>query len=131
MILLSDERIKGGCYTKLPGGGLEYGEGPRDCALREAREELGQEVEIIRHLHTTEEFVQSAFYAHDQVVAIYFEAKLKEPARFRTSAELHSYEGNGEDEESFRWAEWSSLQTSDFSFDTDRALIRKLKDEEG
>lgn len=129
-LLLSDERIKGGHYVKLPGGGLEYGEGPIDCAKREALEELGQEVEIKRHLHTTEEFVQSAFYEDDQVIAIYYEAEFKESPKFWVSEEHHDYVGNGEDEESFRWVDWDSLEESHMSFPTDQALIRKLKREE-
>jgi hypothetical protein len=30
-ILVADEYIRGGFYTKFPGGGLEFGEGTRDC----------------------------------------------------------------------------------------------------
>ena len=29
-VLVSDELIRGGYYTKFPGGGLEYGEGTRE-----------------------------------------------------------------------------------------------------
>ena len=34
-LLVSDEFIRGGYYTKFPGGGLEFGEGTRDCLKRE------------------------------------------------------------------------------------------------
>ena len=40
-ILVADEYIRGGLYTKFPGGGLEFGEGTRDCLKRELKEELG------------------------------------------------------------------------------------------
>ena len=30
-VLVSDEYIKKNCITKFPGGGLEFGEGTRDC----------------------------------------------------------------------------------------------------
>ena len=33
-VLVSDELIRGKQYTKFPGGGLEYGEGTRDCLRR-------------------------------------------------------------------------------------------------
>ncbi|MCR4328425.1 MAG: NUDIX domain-containing protein [Patescibacteria group bacterium] len=32
----------------LPGGGMEHGESPWDCVVREAREETGLEVEIVK-----------------------------------------------------------------------------------
>ena len=37
-VLVSDELIKGQRITKFPGGGLEYGEGLKDCLVREIRE---------------------------------------------------------------------------------------------
>jgi 8-oxo-dGTP diphosphatase len=129
-ILIADERIKGSSYIKLPGGGLEFGEGPRDCILREAQEELGQEVEVLHHVHTTEMFVQSKFYPTDQVVAIYYQVQLKEDPTFRVSEEKHDFQGTGEDEESFRWVDWDDLKTNDLSFETDRAVIRQLKMED-
>ena len=33
-LLVSDEYIRGNYYTKFPGGGLEFGEGTRDCLVR-------------------------------------------------------------------------------------------------
>ena len=38
-LLVSDEFIRGQYITKLPGGGLEIGEGTRDCLQREFKEE--------------------------------------------------------------------------------------------
>ena len=40
-ILVSDEFIRGDYFTKFPGGGLEIGEGTRDCLKREFKEETG------------------------------------------------------------------------------------------
>ena len=40
-VLVSDEFIRGQYYTKFPGGGLEFGEGTRDCLKREFMEEMG------------------------------------------------------------------------------------------
>nr|MCU0376467.1 NUDIX domain-containing protein [Chitinophagaceae bacterium] len=45
-LLVADEKIRGGYYTKFPGGGLEFGEGTRDCLVREFQEELGLKVEV-------------------------------------------------------------------------------------
>ena len=38
-VLVSDELIRGEYFTKFPGGGLEFGEGTRDCLKREFKEE--------------------------------------------------------------------------------------------
>ncbi len=42
-VLVSDEYIRGSYYTKFPGGGLELGEGTRNCLKREFKEEMDLE----------------------------------------------------------------------------------------
>ncbi|MEI8060472.1 MAG: NUDIX domain-containing protein, partial [Ferruginibacter sp.] len=53
-VLVSDELIRGMYITKFPGGGLELGEGTRDCLKREFMEEMGLTVEIGNHIYTTD-----------------------------------------------------------------------------
>ncbi len=60
-ILVSDEFIRGNYYTKFPGGGLEIGEGTRDCLKREFKEEMNLNVEVGDHLYTTDFYQKSAF----------------------------------------------------------------------
>ena len=55
-LLVSDEFIRGQYITKLPGGGLEIGEGTRDCLQREFKEETGLDVKVGEHLYTTDFF---------------------------------------------------------------------------
>ena len=57
-ILVTDEFIRGKEYTKFPGGGLEFGEGTRDCLKREFLEEANLRVEVGDHLYTTDFFPQ-------------------------------------------------------------------------
>lgn len=59
-VLVSDEYIRGQYYTKFCGGGLEFGEGTRDCLKREFLEEMNLNIEVTRHLYTTD-FFQKRF----------------------------------------------------------------------
>jgi 8-oxo-dGTP pyrophosphatase MutT (NUDIX family) len=60
-VLVTDELIRGAYITKFPGGGLEFGEGTRDCLKREFKEEMDLDVEVGDHLYTTDFFQMSAF----------------------------------------------------------------------
>src|ERR1044071_8676230 len=71
-VLVSDEFIRGSFYTKFPGGGLEFGEGTRDCLKREFKEELDLDVTVGDHLYTTDYFQMSAFKPTDQIISIYY-----------------------------------------------------------
>ena len=71
-LLVSDEFIRGQYITKLPGGGLEIGEGTRDCLQREFKEETGLDVKVGEHLYTTDFFQISAFNQKDQIISIYY-----------------------------------------------------------
>jgi 8-oxo-dGTP pyrophosphatase MutT (NUDIX family) len=71
-VLVSDEFIRGKHYTKFPGGGLEFGEGTRDCLAREFIEEMNLKVKVGDHLYTTDFFQMSAFDSTHQIVSIYY-----------------------------------------------------------
>jgi 8-oxo-dGTP diphosphatase len=80
-VLVSDELIRGGYYTKFPGGGLEFGEGTRDCLKREFKEEMDLEVAVGDHLYTTDFFQMSAFNPDQQIISIYYWARALEPIK--------------------------------------------------
>src|ERR1700753_427855 len=71
-VLVSDEYIRGDYFTKFPGGGLELGEGTRDCLKREFKEEMDLDVAIAAHLYTTDYFQLSAFNTSQQIISIYY-----------------------------------------------------------
>jgi len=71
-VLVSDEYIRGNYYTKFPGGGLEFGEGTRDCLVREFMEEMNLKVEVGDHIYTTDYFQLSAFNPEHQIISIYY-----------------------------------------------------------
>lgn len=80
-VLVSDEYIRGKYYTKFPGGGLEFGEGTRDCLKREFMEEMRLSVDVGEHLYTTDFFQMSAFNPQHQIVSIYYAVKPLEPIK--------------------------------------------------
>ena len=49
-VLVADEFIRGNYYTKFPGGGLEFGEGTRDCLKREYKELLSRKKPFPRRI---------------------------------------------------------------------------------
>jgi 8-oxo-dGTP diphosphatase len=78
-VLVSDELIRGMYITKFPGGGLEKGEGTRDCLAREFMEELNLAVEVGDHIYTTDFYQQSAFNTAHQILSVYYYAKALAP----------------------------------------------------
>lgn len=71
-VLVLFEEYAGEHLMKLPGGGLEFGEGVVECLHREFEEELNCQIRIIDHLYTQENFVQSRFRDNEQLLTIYY-----------------------------------------------------------
>ena len=70
--LLVHEEVYGSrTIIKLPGGGLDFGEGLRDCLTREWKEELDLDITVGEHFYTTDFFQASAF-DNSQVISIYY-----------------------------------------------------------
>src|SRR5450755_4038572 len=80
-VLVSDEFIRGNRYTKFPGGGLEFGEGTRDCLKREFLEEMDLNVQVTDHLYTTDFFQMSAFNPAHQIISIYYRVEAMDEIR--------------------------------------------------
>ena len=68
-VLVSDELIRGSYITKFPGGGLEFGEGTRDCLQREFMEEMNLQVKIEASL-SFEKFLFHRFHGK-QTIAVH------------------------------------------------------------
>lgn len=77
-ILVSDEYIRGMAVTKFPGGGLEIGEGTRQCLAREFMEEMQLRIEVLNHIYTTDFYQQSVFNPAHQIISIYYRVKALE-----------------------------------------------------
>ncbi len=131
-VLVSDEYIRGSYFTKFPGGGLEFGEGTRDCLKREFMEETGLEVTIGAHIYTTDFFQISAFNNSDQIISIYYfvHADKLESLVTKTSVfdfEPHQVADPKGESEVFRWIDWNDLSEDVVSLPIDKLVVKMLK----
>lgn len=134
-ILVSDELIRGNYYTKFPGGGLEYGEGTRDCLKREFLEELNLKIEVGEHLYTTDFFQISAFHPDHQIISVYYLVKPLEEISVRLSnivfdfdeEQMATYNIKNETE-SFRFIDWNNLSEESVTLPIDKIVVRMMKE---
>jgi len=131
-LLLSDEFIRGDYFTKFPGGGLELGEGTRDCLKREFKEETGLDVTIGEHIYTTDYFQISAFNKKNQIIAIYYYAHTTEPVQVTAKTEVFDFapdqvsDPKGQSEV-LRWVEWGDLSEDTVTLPIDKIVVGMLK----
>lgn len=134
-VLVSDEYIRGDYFTKFPGGGLEFGEGTRDCLKREFIEEMNLKVEVNEHLYTTDYYQPSAFRAGQQIVSIYYRVtpleEIRVPLRDRAfhfdDDQLVIYKEKSEIE-SFRFIDWEDFSENIVTLPIDKIVARLIKD---
>lgn len=134
-VLVSDEFIRGNYYTKFPGGGLEFGEGTRDCLKREFKEEMDLEVKITDHIYTTDFFQMSAFNPEHQIISIYYFAEalesIKAPLRSKPfdfdEREMKIYEEKKETE-TFRFIDWLDFSEETVTLPIDKVVARIVKE---
>src|SRR5258705_7955277 len=128
-ILVSDEYIRGNYYTKFPGGGMELGEGTRDCLKREFKEEMDLEVQIEDHIYTTDYFQMSAFNPEHQIISIYYFAKVLQPI----TAPLRNKEFDFDEDqmkiyhekneiETFRFIDWDDFSAESVTLPIDKIV---------
>ncbi len=134
-VLVSDELIRGSYITKFPGGGLEFGEGTRDCLRREFLEEMNLKVEIGEHIYTTDYFQISAFNPVHQIISIYYFAKALEPIKVPLRSrpfdfdeeQLKVYEATRETE-TFRFTNWDDFAAASVTLPSDKIVAALIKD---
>ena len=134
-VLVSDEFIRGSYYTKFPGGGLEFGEGTRDCLKREFMEEMNLNVQVGEHIYTTDYFQMSAFNPEHQIISIYYFAQALEPitAPLRhkpfdfDEQQLAVYKEKGETE-TFRFINWDDFSEESVTLPIDKVVAKMLKE---
>lgn len=132
-ILVSDEFIRGMYVTKFCGGGLEEGEGTRDCLSREFMEEMNLRVLVEEHFYTTDFYQPSAFRKGDQIMSIYYKVKALEsitaPLRSQPfqfdEREMKMYNETGETE-TFRFINLTDFNEDCMTLPIDKILARMI-----
>lgn len=133
-VLVSDELIRGSYFTKFPGGGLEFGEGTRDCLAREFLEEMQLKVAVREHIYTTDFFQESAFKPGDQIISIYYLVEPLEEIKVRISnkafdfdeEQLRTYNLKNECE-SFRFIDWDAFSEETVTLPIDKIVASMVK----
>lgn len=75
-LMVLKEGYAGEKLIKLPGGGLEFGEGILDCLHREFLEELNLKIKVVEHFYTQEVFLASRFRENEQLLTIYYKVEI-------------------------------------------------------
>lgn len=132
--LVSDEYIRGNYFTKFPGGGLEFGEGTRECLQREFMEEVNLRVSIGEHIYTTDFFQLSAFNPSHQIVSIYYLAhpleEISVPIKTKPfdfdEAQLAGYETKKQIE-TIRFIDWDDFTAESVTLPIDKIVANMVK----
>ena len=130
-LLVSDEFIRGNYITKLPGGGLEIGEGTRDGLAREFMEEANLEVKVGEHFYTTDFFQISAFNYTDQIISIYYYVHAHDTGKVLTKEiafdflpeQVADVKGTAEH---LRWVSINELSEEAMTLPIDKVAIKML-----
>jgi ADP-ribose pyrophosphatase YjhB (NUDIX family) len=132
-VLVSDEYIRGTYITKFPGGGLDFGEGTRDCLKREFKEEMDLDVRVGDHIYTTDYFQLSA-YSQRQIISIYYFAHALEPITIPLRQKPFDFDEQQlavyketQKTETFRFINWNDFSEGSVSLPIDKTVAKLLK----
>lgn len=116
-LMALDEGYAGKKLVKLPGGGLEFGEGTLECLHREFAEELNLKIDVLEHFYTQEEFLASMFRENEQLLTIYYTVNILNFDELRIL------------DESIENVKWISLQEENpLPLPIDKIVFEKLKE---
>ena len=119
-LLIINEPFQNQLIYKFPGGGLEFGEGTKECLIREFKEELNLDVEIGEHFYTQDFFIQNAFDPTEQILMIYYLAKTTDEA-------LETLKVMDQDIVDLHWLSVEELDSNQMTLATDKIVIDLYK----
>ena len=128
-VLVADEFQEGQSFTKFPGGGLQLGEGTRECLAREWMEELNQKIEVGDHFYTTDFYQQSDFDSSQQVICIYYLVHLPYNAESVSALPPVNHTNKSEATATFRWISLNEFNEELLTFPIDRLVGKMIKDQ--
>ncbi|MEM7514149.1 MAG: NUDIX domain-containing protein [Bacteroidota bacterium] len=125
-LLLTDEIRFGMKMTKLPGGGLQFGEGLEEALKREWREELEVDIEV-GEIFYVNPFLQTSFFnSKDEVISLYFYVYLLGEPEGRFTETPMDFPTEEDDQQVFRWVPLGLVAEDTFTFPIDKAMVKKL-----
>ena len=115
-ILTLKEPFAGNMVVKLPGGGLEFGEGTADCLKREFKEELNLEITVGDAFYIQKDFVPSLAKDGKQLLTLYF---------FVTIIDLNNLELLDKNIQEVNWIPLTA--NNPFTLPVDQIVFNKLQ----
>ena len=89
-------------------------------AMTESMEEMNQNLKDIEHFYTTDFFQQSQFDSKDQLIAIYYKAKLTSKINNKLKVPIKDFPV-------FEWKKIIDFSKKDLHFPTDKFVFNLLK----
>lgn len=129
-LLLSHEEIEGFKFTKLPGGGIKFGESPPEALKREYREEVDINVEVGNLVFAGDVFIQNRFIPEEQVITLYYYVKYDDWKNIKLKAAAHHSLGK-ENKIKHEWKPLKEINEDTFTFVSDKRLAEKVIKEIG
>ena len=119
-LLMINEPFQNQLILKFPGGGLEFGEGTKDCLVREFKEELNLVVEVEEHFYTQDFFQANAFNPSEQILLIYYKVKTSAKA-------LSALQVLDDDIVNLIWKPIDELNADEMTLAADKVVVELYK----